>query len=196
MSQAFADLAGMLDHSIIIQRSLLANDRAAHLAERLRESTANAVVVYAQDDPAIQEAIAERRRAGVPVVTLISDLPHSARLAYAGIDHHAAGRTAGYYTARMARPGGVVVLCNHHSYRSHLERVAGFTEALGRHGPGLVVADILEGGDQPTLLERLLSSVFRRHPDMVAVYNAGAAHEAVEAVLRHAGRPVVFIGMS
>ena len=50
---------------------------------------------------------------GIPVVTLISDVPQSARIAYAGPDHFQSGRSAGYFIARMSRrPGPVAVLCN------------------------------------------------------------------------------------
>lgn len=194
MSRTFADLAGTLGHSIVIQRSLLADDRPARLAERLRTTEANAVILYAQEDATIHDAIADRARAGVPVVTLISDVPAAPRLAYAGIDQHAAGRTAGYYMSRMAPPGPVVVLCNHHSYRSHAERVEGFRAALGQHATGLDIAEIIEGGDQAVLSERLLTAAVRRHTGVVALYDAGAAHEAVESVLRDIEHPVVFVG--
>lgn len=194
MSQAFADLAGTLDHSIVIQRSTLTDDRPTHLAERLRASKANAVITYAPEDPAIHEAIAALAAAGVPVVSLISDVAASPRLAYAGIDHFAAGCTAGYYTARMATPGPVIVLCNRLSYSSHQRRVEGFGDALARHGSGFTVAEVIEGGDQTPLSRRLLSAALRHHPEAVAIYNAGAAHEAVEAVLRGTGRHLDFIG--
>ena len=189
MSRTFADLAGTLDHSIVIQRNILEDDRPARLAERLRATEANAVIVYAQEDPTIHDAIADRARVGVPVVTLISDVPAAPRLAYAGIDQYAAGRTAGYYVARMAPPGLVIVVCNHHSYRSHAERAA-----LDQHANGLAIAEIIEGGDQALLSERLLTAAVRRHPGVVALYDAGAAHKAIEAVLCAMHRPVVFVG--
>ncbi len=194
MGRAFADIAGTLDRSVVIQRSTLVDDRPAHLAERLRATKANAVVTYAPEDHAIHEAVAALAAAGVPVVSLISDISAASRLAYAGIDHFAAGRTAGYYTARMAPPGPVILLCNHLSYSSHNRRVAGFADALGRHGTGLAVAEVIEGSDQALPSRRLLAAALRRHPTTVAIYNAGAAHEAVEAVLRDGGRRIVFIG--
>ncbi len=194
MSRTFADLAETLDHSIVIQRSILEDDRPARLAERLRSTEANAVILYAQEDPTIHDAIADRARTGVPVVTLISDVPAAPRLAYAGIDQYAAGRTAGYYVARLATPGPVVVVCNHHSYRSHAERVEGFRAALDQHAKGVVIAEIIEGGDQALRSERLLTAAVQRHPGVVALYDAGAAHKAIEAVLRSMPRPVVFVG--
>ena len=84
MSRTFADLAATLGHSIVVQRSVLADDRPAPLAERLRATKANAVIAYAPEHPAIHDAIARLADAGVPVVTLISDVPAAPRLAYAG----------------------------------------------------------------------------------------------------------------
>ena len=194
MSQTFADLAATLDRSIVVQRSVLVDDQPALLAERIRVTKANAVITYAPEDPAIHAAIADRANAGVPVVTLISDVPAAPRLAYAGIDQYSAGRTAGYYIARMAAPGSVIALCNHHSYRSHAERVDGLRASLDHHAHGLSLAEVIEGGDQVLLSERLLSAAVRRHPGVVAIYNAGAAIEAVESVLRNMRQPVVFVG--
>ena len=196
MSRAFAGLASTLDRSVIVQRSMLADDKPEHLAQRMRETKCNAVITYAQEHEIILDASAQLASAGIPVVTLISDLPAAARLAYAGIDHYAAGRTAGYFIARMARPGNMIVLCNHHSYQSHSERVRGLRDAIAHHGPHLLLADILEGGDQPALSEQLLKSALRKHPEVAGIYNAGAAHEAVEAVLASGGqsRRPVFIG--
>lgn len=194
MSQTFADFAGTLDHSIVIQRSVLSGDRAEDLADRLRKTKANAVIVYAPDDPAVHEAIADRAKAGVPVVTLISDVPAAARLAYAGINQYAAGRTAGFYVAQIASPGPVIVLCNSYSYQSHSERVRGFKASIDEHANGLDCVEVIEGGDQLVLSERLLAAAIRRHPGIVALYDAGAAHEAVENVLGDMDHRVVFVG--
>ena len=41
---------------------------------------------------------------GRPTFTLISDLSHSRRVAYVGLDNRAAGRTAAYLMARFMGP--------------------------------------------------------------------------------------------
>jgi LacI family transcriptional regulator len=49
------------------------------------------VVLEAQDEPEVAEAIDHLVAGGVPVVTYATDVPASSRCAYVGIDNHGAG---------------------------------------------------------------------------------------------------------
>lgn len=195
MNEAFLRLAGTLDRSVIVQRSMLADDKPGHLAERLRSTRCNAVIVYGMENEAVTKAIDALGKAGVAVVTLTTDLPSSSRLYYAGIDHHAAGQTAGYFMGRMApRPGPVIVLCHH--LHSHGERIRGLRQALAIHGSHLEVTDVLDGGDELPRSERLLCEALRRRPEVAGIYNVGGANEAVRAALQRVplARPPIFVG--
>ena len=48
----------------------------------------------ALEHPAVREAVNQLAERGVPTVTLISDIAHTSRAAYVGLDNRAAGRTA------------------------------------------------------------------------------------------------------
>ena len=185
MAEAFEHIGRSLDHSIILQRTVLADDKPAHIAARLQATASNAIILYAPEDPVIVEAVNAVAAAGVAVVTVISDLPSSARLAYAGIDHYMAGETAGFFLSQMVRrPGPIFVLCHSLSIQSHAERLRGLRAHLEREHQDVLIAEILEGRDSVARSERLLADAARRHPDVVGLYNAGAAHQAVQAVLR------------
>ena len=185
MNREFAKLAERVDRSIVIQRTILKSEAPALLADQIRSSKCDAVVVYAQEHEAVHAAVDDAFHHGVPVVTMISDLPRSSRLAYAGTDHYSAGRTAGFFMAQMLkRPGPLIVLCNHFGFRSHAQRVDGFRDALAKYAPGRQIAAVLEGGDDSRKSERLLLKAFAAHPDLVAVYNVGAANDAVAQAIR------------
>jgi LacI family transcriptional regulator len=58
------------------------------------------------------------------------------------------------------------------------------------------VAEVVPGGDDPVLSEQKLREAFRRHPDTIGVYNAGAGNRGVVAAIRAdilPSRPI-FIG--
>jgi LacI family transcriptional regulator len=123
-------------------------------------------------------------------------MPKSARFAYAGIDHYAAGRTAGYFMSRMAaKAGSVVILCNHRKYQGHSERIRGLQDALGEAGRAIVATDILEGRDEGARSEALLTEALRGRADVIGIYNAGAANLAVERAIRKSSlvKPI-FVG--
>jgi LacI family transcriptional regulator len=197
MAEAFEHIGRGLDHSIIVQRTLLADDEPAHIAARLKATTCNAVVIYAPEDEVVVEAVNAVTAAGVAVVTVISDLPSSRRLAYAGIDHYMAGETAGFFLCRMIRQRGpILVLCHNFRIQSHAERIRGLRTFLEREDLGIHIADIVQGQDSVALSGRLLSEAIRRHPDIVGIYNAGAAHQAILQVLPEVSGPTapVFVG--
>ena len=197
MKFEFERLAEQIDRSVIIQRTTLPTEDPKHLAAHIRETPCDAVVVYTQEHPDVHAAIADARQRGIPVVTMISDLPRSQRLAYAGTDHYSAGRTAGFFMARMLRDRGpLIVLCNHFGFHCHGDRVHGFRDALEAYAPRLTVTEIIEGGDDSTKSERLLFRAFRKHRDTVGFYNVGAANDAAGAALRAGllSQPPIFIG--
>jgi LacI family transcriptional regulator len=197
MADAFEQIGRGLDHSIILQRTVLSDDKPANIAARLKATASKAVIIYAPEDPVVVEAVNLVTRAGVAVVTVISDLPSSARLAYAGIDHYMAGETAGFFLCQMVRrPGPILVLCHTLRVQSHSERIRGLRTHLEREHPSVFIAEVLEGQDNVARSERLLAEAARRHPDIVGIYNAGAAHQAVQSVLSRItlGPVPVFVG--
>ena len=196
LNEAFANAANTLDRSIIVQRSFVDESPSA-LAERILSTKSQAVVLYGEEDAAVVDAIATVTVRGIPVVTLVSDIPTSPRLAYVGIDHYSAGRTAAFFMEAMARvPGPLLVLCNSLRYRAHAQRVSGFRDRINDRDSGLTVAEVLEGHDDLSLSGQLLSGAMQRFRGVVGVYNAGGANRAVEAALKSvdmAGK-AVFIG--
>ena len=63
------------------------------------------VILKAPDVPEVTAAVARLSEHGIPVVTLVTDLPFSQRVAYVGIDNRAAGATAAYLVNRWLGDG-------------------------------------------------------------------------------------------
>ncbi len=180
-------LAQRLDKTISIHCSILKYESPEAIAEAMMRGKFDAVIVDAPDDPLIHRTIGDLARQNRPVVTIISDVPGSARLAYAGTDHYKAGRSAGYFLGRMtppaATPGKVVILCHHIGFQAHSERIRGLTGHLAAEVQHLGIAEIVRGGDDPDISEIKLKEAFRRHPDTVCIYNAGAGNRGVIAAI-------------
>jgi LacI family transcriptional regulator len=64
--------------------------------DRIRETGSHGVILKAPDVPEVVAAVDRLVQARIPVVTIATDLPHSHRRAYVGIDNRAAGETAAY----------------------------------------------------------------------------------------------------
>src|SRR6478736_3682816 len=71
-------------------------DELAKSLDGIRHRGSMGVILKAPDDPEIIDAVARLHDSGIPVVTLVTDIPLSQRVAYVGIDNRAAGATAAY----------------------------------------------------------------------------------------------------
>ncbi|MEI2415758.1 LacI family DNA-binding transcriptional regulator [Orrella sp. JC864] len=166
---------------------------------RLR-GRADGVAFMALEHPLVREAVQGLARAGVPSVTLISDLPGSERVAYIGLDNVAAGRTAGYLLARLAgaqgQAGKFALIAGSLSYRAHRDREFGFTQIMEEQGMAGRIIGAREGLDDAAMTQRLARSLLEQHPDLAGIYNIGGASEGVGQALKAAGlaRKVVFVG--
>jgi LacI family transcriptional regulator len=154
--------------------------------ERIRGS--HGVVLKAQDDPEVAEAVDRLVAGGVPVVTYTTDIPASARCAYVGIDNHGAGVTAAYLMDQWlgSAPADVLITLSRNSFRGEAEREVGFRAALRKSGRGIVEVSDSDGIDATN--ERLVLDALERHPEVAAVYSVGGGNAATVAAFEKLGR--------
>lgn len=167
-------------------------DQMVETLARIKGS--HGVVLKAQDEPEVAEAVDRLVAAGVPVVTYTTDIPASGRCAYVGIDNHGAGVTAAYLMDQWLgeAPGDVLITLSRTVFRGEAEREVGFRTALRKSGRRIVEVSDSDGIDAAN--ERLVFDALQRHPDVAAVYSVGGGNTATVAAfteLRRACR--VFI---
>jgi LacI family transcriptional regulator, galactose operon repressor len=152
--------------------------------DRIAERGSHGVILKAPDIPRITAAAERLVRAGIPVVTLVTDVPSSPRLAYVGIDNRAAGATAAYLTAQWLRdePGSILITLSSGSFRGEEEREMGFRSALRGMQPDRALIDITEGDGLDDTMRDLVIAALEGDPDITAVYSIGGGNRAtVEA---------------
>ena len=148
------------------------------------------LVMMALEDPAVREAVATLAERGVPVLTVISDITHSQRAAYIGLDNRAAGRTAGYLIGRFigAREGKVALIAGSLRYAAHHEREAGFLQVMQEMFPNLTVVGLREGHDDSAKNYRQTRALMDQYRDLAGLYNIGGAADGVARALSERGR--------
>ena len=139
------------------------------------------VALVAVDAPEVRAAVDRLVAAGVPVVTLVSDLTGSARYHYAGVDNIAAGRTAARLLGRFlgGRSGSVAVLVGSMLVRDHQERRDGFSTVMAEEFPRLALLPVLEGRDDPETVEALISEALATHDTIIGIYSIGAGNRGL-----------------
>lgn len=164
--------------------------------ERVATRRSHGVLLKAPDTPEVADAVNRLQDRGVPVITLVTDLPTSGRTAYVGVDNRAAGATAAYLVHEWLRdrPGRVLVTLSSESFRGEEERETGFRAGLRAVDPSRRLVEITESAGVDATMRRLVRRAVRRHPDIVGVYSIGGGNRATLDVFHEIGHPVqVFV---
>jgi len=165
--------------------------------ERCRTLGSYGMILKVSDEQRLNDAVDRLWQQGIPVVTLVTDLPQSRRISYIGMDNRAAGRTAAYLLARWLppQPQRVAVVLSSQGFRGEEERESGFRQWLRERAPQLQVLEISGGlGVHGPTLERVADTL-RRYPDIHAVYSVGGGNSAIVTAFERLQRPLkVFIG--
>jgi LacI family transcriptional regulator len=158
--------------------------------DRIGQRGSHGVILKAPDVPDVTAAAARLSRAGIPVVTLVTDLPDSGRVAYVGMDNRAAGATAAYLLglATGGEPGSFLVSVSSSYFRGEEEREMGFRSALRVMHPDRALVEISETDGLDEALRARVGAALARHPDIVAVYSIGGGNVATLEAFDAAGR--------
>jgi LacI family transcriptional regulator len=158
--------------------------------DRIAARGSHGVILKAPDVPEITAAVARLTAAGIPVVTLVSDLPSSGRRAYVGIDNRAAGATAAYLIGQWLgdRPGNVLTSLSSGFYRGEEEREMGFRSAMRALHPHRALVEVTESQGLDAPQRGLALDALRRDPDIRAVYSIGGGNIATLDAFAALGR--------
>lgn len=168
---------------------------AAELAA-LDPTEVDGLAIMSKETPLVRDAIADLRKRGIPVVSLVSDQPNSDRDHFVGIDNVAAGRTAGTLLGRFigGHSGKVIVVITNKQSRDMIERRHGFDQVLGADFPNLMPLPSVEGQEDPAHVEEVTCRALRQNPDTVGIYSAGASVQGIAKAISAANldrRPIL-----
>jgi len=163
----------------------------------IRHRGSKGVILKAPDVPEITDAIAKLDKHGIPVVTLVTDIPLSQRTAYVGIDNRAAGSTAAYLIDQLldGGDGDVLIALSRTVFRGEEEREIGFRATMRDRSAhrGLIEQTDTDGLDI-TVKESTLRTL-QRNPAINSVYSIGGGNQAILEAFDTAHRPCqVFVG--
>jgi LacI family transcriptional regulator len=172
---------------LISVKALDARALAAAL-DALASPTCDCAVIVATDDDIVRKAVDAATRRGIDVVTLVSDLPGSARRHFVGIDNAAAGRTAASLLGRFCPGGKIGVIVGSMGLRDHRERLEGFAALIREEFPNHRLIGPVEGLDDNAATEKQAAAMLKANPDLAGLYNAGAGNAGLLRALEAGGR--------
>ncbi|CRL10673.1 DNA-binding transcriptional repressor MalI [Phaeobacter italicus] len=177
-------------------QDVMEEDEVVAALRRIQKRGSQGLCLKARDTAKIREAIAQTTAAGIPVVTLVTDIGQSDRLAYVGLDNSGAGRTAAYLIARVLTAGSGQVLAtrSHRDFLGEKERADAFGETLATLRPDLQVISVQGGSGVDFATSKVLSDVVDGLDELRAVYSMGGGNRSILRTLEDRGlRTEVFV---
>lgn len=154
----------------------------------LARKSCDCAIIVATEDPQVLRAVDAASRRGIAVLTLVSDLPQSARRHFIGIDNVAAGRTAAGLLGRFCPGGGHIgIIAGSLDLRDHADRLSGFLAVMQQDFPALYIVGPFEGHDSDDETEALAGRLLG-DPSLVGLYNLGAGNAGLIAALERSGQ--------
>lgn len=163
---------------------------------RIKKRGSHGVCLKARDTPAIRVAVNDMVSAGIPVVTLVTDISGTARATYVGLDNASAGRTAAFLIGRIVGDvtGSVLATQSDGAFLGEEERHAAFVQALAQHAPHLRVVKSNRGGGVHYQTAKDLGDIIGNLDNLRAVYSMGGGNKTILSMLDdHGLQPEVFV---
>lgn len=154
------------------------------------------IVLKVPATPAIESSLASLAHRGIPVVTYVTDIAPTLRLAYVGMENHRAGATAAYLMQKMRRDpdSRVLITLSSQMFQGEEARRVGFLDQLRRSAREVPTVTVSEGLGVDRTTRLLVLKALDRHPDIGCVYSIGGGNRAILDAFAEAGRKIdVFI---
>lgn len=186
----YADLSLYGFSYVISQTKSHVKDQLLGLEELLKENI-NGLIISPYNDARVIQKINEISDAGIPVVTVNTDLPDSKRIAYIGSDAFKGGQTAGGLMGLFTGgKGDVGIITGSRNVHAHEERIAGFSDIISKNYPGIQIDAIEECHDDDYKAYEAIQRMLIEHPSISVIYfTAAGIYGGCKALYQMTQRP-------
>lgn len=144
------------------------------------------IMVFPPDTTTLIPGINRAVDAGIPVITMIGDVPGSKRFAHIGIDNYRSGEEGAKLLAKAIGGRGKVVVGTFQA-AGVLDRMRGYKDYIAKHYPDMQVVGVVDDHADPSYAPQAYAAAISAHPDLAGIggtdgdSGAGAARAVIEA---------------
>ncbi|HHV31365.1 LacI family DNA-binding transcriptional regulator [Caproiciproducens sp. LBM24188] len=152
-------------------------DAQTHLEamENLAGKGVDALCLTTVDVPSVSAKINEFGKAGLPVVTVNSDVRGTTRLFYVGCNYLKSGQTAaGMLSLMLGETGNTLIVTGSLKMQGHNQRIQGFSSAIKEKNLRISVADIVESQDDDDTAYRYTKEILQANLTINSIYITAA----------------------
>src|SRR6202142_1435229 len=149
------------------------------------ESKVNGIIIATGRPQDLRLPILKASRAQIPVVSVVTDAPGTARLAVVSIDSPASGALAGELMSRMVQgKGKFAVITGDLAITDHAEKYNSFRGAVHDSFPSVQVLEPVQNHEDETEAYETCRALLQEHPDLSGLYISTANSSPVLQALQ------------
>ncbi|MGA7913782.1 MAG: LacI family DNA-binding transcriptional regulator [Candidatus Acidiferrales bacterium] len=153
------------------------------------DSEVNGIIIATGRPQDLRLSILKAARAQIPVVSVVTDAPGTARLAVVSIDSPASGALAGELLSRLLQgKGNVAVVTGDLAIMDHAEKFNSFRASVNDFAPDMRVLEAVQNHEDETEAYETCRTLLREHPDLNGLYISTANSSPVLEALKDVGR--------
>ena len=159
--------------------------------------SSHGVILKAMNSPSLVSTIDALLKRRVPVVTIVTDIPSSARLRYIGMDNVDAGKAAAFLMSKWlgADSTQLAAVTGSNDFIGERERIAGFISGIEQFAPRNSINVVAGGLGIDHQMYACLCQYLDAHPHTEAVYTVGGGNAGIIRAFAERNRRIkTFIG--
>lgn len=159
--------------------------------------SSHGVILKAMNSPSLVSTIDALLKRRVPVVTIVTDIPSSARLRYIGMDNVDAGKAAAFLMSKWlgADSTQIAAVTGSNDFIGERERIAGFISGIEQFAPRNSINVVAGGLGIDHQMYACLFQYLDAHPHTEAVYTVGGGNAGIIRAFAERNRRIkTFIG--
>lgn len=163
-------------------------ERQAEYIDELLNLGIDGLVITPINHPLVVDKLQRLSASGIPVVTANSDIPDCGRIAYVGSDYHKCGETAaGLMNLMTGGKANIGIIIGSPMVLCHSERLAGFTDYVGKNFSGIKVIDKAINNDDDIDSFNVTKEMLHKFPEIDALFLAAAGVRGACRAVRDLG---------
>jgi LacI family transcriptional regulator len=183
--QVLSQITGAVCRPRFLTQEVMEEAEVVAALDRIAKRGSQGLCLKARDLPNIRTAVNRLISMGIPVVTFVTDIQDTNRIAYVGVDNHSAGNTAAYLvaTALNNKEALVLTIRSNDRFLGEEEREIAFKQALSVKRPNFRIMSISGGSGIHYETTRLLNQTVNDLKDLRAVYSMGGGNKTILEIL-------------
>ena len=196
IEEAVPEIGNAVCRSRFTSNEFMSDDDIISILKRIKLRGSHGVCIKTRNTPRIRDAINTVCQSGIPVITLVTDLHGTDRIAYVGLDNVGAGATAAYLIEQTLGNQNKTILTtqSHEYFLGEANRESAFDANLKSNTPKINVIKIKGGGglDQPT--KSLVYDAILNQQNIDGVYSMGGGNKSILSAIEELNlKPKIYI---